>query len=108
LDERRQRPLSAELRWLGRSQARLRSLAAYNEVNDWCRREPGGQERTSPSYPGSGAELFADCTRLGLEGLVAKRLDGRYYPGQRREVWVKAKCSAWVAHHARHRHEPRH
>ena len=64
----------------------------------WC---------TSPSYPGSGAELFAACTRLGLEGLVAKRLDGRYYPGQRRDVWVKAKCSAWVAHHARHRHEPR-
>ncbi len=61
----------------------------------------------SPSYPGSGADLFAACTRLGLEGIVAKRLDGRYYPGERRNVWVKAKCSAWVARHARHRHAPR-
>ena len=61
----------------------------------WC---------TSPSYVGAGAELFAACTRLGLEGLVAKRLDGRYHAGVRSDVWVKAKCSAWVARHARHRH----
>lgn len=60
----------------------------------WC---------TSPSYTGSGAELFAACSELGLEGLVAKRLDGGYYPGQRRDVWVKAKCAAWLAGHARQR-----
>jgi len=45
----------------------------------WC---------TSPSWPGLGAELFAACTDLGLEGLVAKRLDGRYYLGEPRPVWV--------------------
>ncbi len=45
----------------------------------WC---------TSPSYLGSGADLFAACARLGPEGVVAKRLDGHYYPGQRRGVWV--------------------
>lgn len=60
---------------------------------------------TSPSYVGSGGELFVACIRLGLEGLVAKRLD-RYHAGVRSDVWVKAKCSAWVAHHARHRHRP--
>lgn len=65
----------------------------------WC---------TTPSYPGSGAELFAACSRLGLEGLVAKRLDGRYYPGRRSAGWIKAKCPAWTAGHARHRHQPRH
>ena len=64
----------------------------------WC---------TSPSYAGSGAELFAACTRLGLEGLVAKRLEGQYFPGQRRDVWVKAKCAGWLASHARHRQGPR-
>ncbi|MDP9388530.1 MAG: hypothetical protein M3Q48_11630, partial [Actinomycetota bacterium] len=58
---------------------------------------------TSPSYMGAGAELFAACTGLGLEGLVAKRLDGRYHAGVRSDVWVKAKCSVWVAQHARHR-----
>jgi bifunctional non-homologous end joining protein LigD len=61
----------------------------------WC---------TSPSWPGLGPELFAACTKLGLEGLVAKRLDGRYYPGERRSVWVKAKCAAWYAEHAEFRH----
>jgi len=63
----------------------------------WC---------TSPSYVGAGAALFAACTRLGLEGLVAKRLDGCYHAGVRSDVWVKAKCSAWIAQHARHRHRP--
>lgn len=64
----------------------------------WC---------TSPSYPGSGAELFAACARLGLEGVVAKRLDGRYHPGRRSDAWIKAKCPAWMAGHARLR-QPRH
>lgn len=63
----------------------------------WC---------TSPSYLGIGAKLFAACAALGLEGLVAERLDGRYHAGVRSDVWVKAKCSAWVAQHARHRHRP--
>ena len=71
----------------------LESLALRGPA--WC---------TSPSWPGLGAELFAACTDLGLEGLVAKRLDGRYYPGERRSVWVKAKCSAWYAEHAEFRH----
>jgi bifunctional non-homologous end joining protein LigD len=73
--------------------AALEALALRGPA--WC---------TSPSWPGLGSELFAACTQLGLEGLVAKRLDGRYYPGERRPVWVKAKCSAWYAEHAEFRH----
>jgi bifunctional non-homologous end joining protein LigD len=73
--------------------AALDSLALRGPA--WC---------TSPSWPGLGPELFAACTELGLEGLVAKRLDGRSYPGERRPVWVKAKCSAWYAEHAEFRH----
>lgn len=64
----------------------------------WC---------TSPSYVGAGAELFAACTELGLEGLVAKRLDGRYHPGERRDVWIEAKCAARRENHADYRHERR-
>jgi ATP-dependent DNA ligase len=30
-----------------------------------------------------------------LEGLVAKRLDSRYRPGERSREWVKAKCPDW-------------
>lgn len=61
----------------------------------WC---------TVSSFPGAGAELFAACTQLGLEGLVAKRLDGRYEPGVRSKAWIKAKCAAWLDDHAAHRH----
>jgi bifunctional non-homologous end joining protein LigD len=61
----------------------------------WC---------TVSSFPGAGAELFAACTQLGLEGLVAKHLDGRYEPGVRSKAWVKAKCAAWLDEHAAHRH----
>lgn len=61
----------------------------------WC---------TVSSFPGAGAEVFAACTQLGLEGLVAKRLDGRYEPGVRSKAWVKAKCAAWLDDHAAHRH----
>jgi ATP-dependent DNA ligase len=39
-----------------------------------------------------------------LEGLVAKRLDGRYEPGVRSRGWVKAKCAGWLDAHAGHRH----
>ena len=61
----------------------------------WC---------TVSSFPGAGPELFAACDGLGLEGLVAKRLDSRYEPGVRSKAWVKAKCAAWLADHAGHRH----
>ena len=61
----------------------------------WC---------TVSSFPGAGAELFAACTQLGLEGLVAKRLDGRYEPGVRSKAWIKAKCEGWLLDHAAHRY----
>lgn len=64
----------------------------------WC---------TITTFPGAGAELFAACTELGLEGLMAKRLDSRYEPGVRSKAWVKAKCGDWSQHHAPHRHGKR-
>lgn len=62
----------------------------------WC---------TSPAWPGLGAEVFAACTQIGLEGLMAKRLDGRYYPGERKPVFIKAKTATWRSDHAPYRHE---
>jgi bifunctional non-homologous end joining protein LigD len=64
----------------------------------WC---------TTTSHVGDGAELFAACTALGLEGLVAKRLTSLYRPGIRSADWVKAKCADWTAGHAQHRHAKR-
>ena len=68
--------------------ARLESFELAGPA--WC---------TVSSFPGAGAELFAACTALGLEGLVAKRLTSRYEPGVRSKHWVKAKCSAWFEDH---------
>jgi bifunctional non-homologous end joining protein LigD len=49
---------------------------------------------------GDGPELMAACGQLGLEGLVAKRLDSIYRPGERSKNWVKAKCPDWRVFHA--------
>ena len=39
-------------------------------------------------------------TPLPLEGVVAKRLDAPYLPGQRSRSWQKRKCPAWKRDHA--------
>jgi ATP-dependent DNA ligase len=38
-----------------------------------------------------GRELFAQIMRLGLEGMLAKRLDAPYLPGKRSRHWLKIK-----------------
>jgi bifunctional non-homologous end joining protein LigD len=38
-----------------------------------------------------GRQLFDQVARLGLEGIMAKRLDGPYLPGKRSGYWLKIK-----------------
>ena len=40
---------------------------------------------------GSGRALFEQTCREGLEGVVAKRLRGKYLPGKRSDSWIKIK-----------------
>jgi DNA ligase D-like protein (predicted ligase) len=40
---------------------------------------------------GPGKAFFAEVCKRGLEGVVAKRLNSRYLPGQRSDAWVKVK-----------------
>jgi bifunctional non-homologous end joining protein LigD len=47
--------------------------------------------RTPPYSAGGGAKLQAESKRLGLEGVVAKRLDSAYEPGKRTGAWIKIK-----------------
>ncbi len=47
--------------------------------------------RFSESITGSGREFFQECCRLGLEGVVSKRLTSAYTSG-RGDEWVKSKC----------------
>lgn len=47
--------------------------------------------RVSEYVAGHGAELFAATRELGLEGVVAKRIDSTYRPGKRVDIWRKVK-----------------
>jgi bifunctional non-homologous end joining protein LigD len=51
--------------------------------------------RFSESFPDANA-LLAECSRRGLEGIVAKRKDAPYRPGTR-SGWIKVKTSEWKA-----------
>ena len=43
------------------------------------------------AVPQHGHQLFAQIVSLGLEGVMAKRLDGPYLPGKRSRYWLKIK-----------------
>jgi bifunctional non-homologous end joining protein LigD len=51
----------------------------------------GDQWRTPPAFSGAGADALAASRSLGLEGVVAKRLDSPYRPGARSRDWIKIK-----------------
>lgn len=47
---------------------------------------------------GRGSDLFAAVQKLGLEGVMAKRLDGPYLAGKRSGLWKKIKVVRRVSH----------
>src|SRR5438552_5858287 len=47
----------------------------------------------SEALPGSPKRIEAEIRRLGLEGLIAKRSESLYVPGERSDAWVKVKFS---------------
>jgi bifunctional non-homologous end joining protein LigD len=51
----------------------------------------GDSWRTVSYSVGNGAALLAASREMGLEGLVAKRIDSRYTPGRRSSHWIKVK-----------------
>jgi bifunctional non-homologous end joining protein LigD len=52
---------------------------------------PGPRWRAASYQVGDGAALLAAADELGLEGVMAKRLDSRYEVGRRSPAWVKVK-----------------
>ncbi len=55
--------------------------------------EPTGGWTVPAHHEGeaAGADLFEAAARLGLEGVMAKRVDGAYLPGRRSPTWRKLK-----------------
>ena len=54
---------------------------------------PGDVVRSIEYTVGGGEAFFAAATGLGLEGVVAKRLDSSYQPGRRGSAWLKIKAT---------------
>jgi bifunctional non-homologous end joining protein LigD len=51
----------------------------------------GPSWQTPPQFDGDGAAILAASKQQGLEGVLAKRRDSRYYPGKRSDLWLKIK-----------------
>jgi bifunctional non-homologous end joining protein LigD len=51
----------------------------------------GPSWQTPPAFSGTGAEAVRTSKELGLEGVLAKRLDSPYRPGKRSREWIKVK-----------------
>jgi len=47
----------------------------------------------SDGVRGEGRAFFQACVEKGLEGMMAKRLDGRYLPGTRSTLWKKIRAT---------------
>jgi bifunctional non-homologous end joining protein LigD len=54
----------------------------------------GGTWQTPPTTIGDGAAVRHAAEELGMEGVVAKRLDSAYQPGRRADAWRKVKITA--------------
>lgn len=49
--------------------------------------------RLSENYEVSGIEFFETARKMGLEGIMAKKSDSTYSPGNRSKEWLKIKAS---------------
>jgi bifunctional non-homologous end joining protein LigD len=54
---------------------------------------PKGIIRLSDTFDTQGIELFNSVRKIGLEGIIAKRKDSLYYPGERTKEWLKIKSN---------------
>jgi bifunctional non-homologous end joining protein LigD len=64
----------------------------------WC---------TAPQLFGHVADVLAACREHDVEGIVAKRIESPYRPGERSNDWLKLKTADWRATHAPRRHDDR-
>jgi bifunctional non-homologous end joining protein LigD len=51
----------------------------------------GPSWQTPPHFEGGGHAVWEASREQALEGIIAKRLDSRYYPGKRSDCWLKVK-----------------
>jgi bifunctional non-homologous end joining protein LigD len=83
---------------IGRPYARRRALLDGLALNgeSWC---------TTPVLNGSVVDVLAVCGEHDIEGIVSKRVESPYRPGERSSDWVKVKTAEWKSVHADRRHD---
>ena len=74
--------------------ALLDSLGLH--ADNWC---------TVPQLYGSVLDVMSACVEHDVEGVVAKRTDSPYRPGERSSDWLKLKTADWREMHGPRRHE---
>jgi bifunctional non-homologous end joining protein LigD len=57
----------------------------------FARRSKTGQIRFSEHLSADGARMLSEACKLGLEGIISKRIDRPYHSG-RHDDWLKSKC----------------
>lgn len=82
-----------DLMFLDGADTRALPLADRKKLlkRSFARRRSGGQVRFSDHVQGNGAMMLSQACKLGLEGIISKRLDKPYRSG-RGVDWIKAKC----------------
>lgn len=58
----------------------LKSILPENDIVKYC-----------DHIDGDGIALFEQATKMKLEGIIAKRMDSKYYSGKRSKEWLKIK-----------------
>jgi bifunctional non-homologous end joining protein LigD len=66
-----------------------------------------GQHGEQPWQVGAGRAFLPACEELGLEGIVAKRLDSIYRVEARSTLWRKKKTRQWLEEQVLRRIPPR-
>ena len=75
----------------------LRGLALTERrkhLQDLVTADPESRIHFSEDLVGNGPEVFRAADKLGLEGIVSKRPEGRYMSGDRSRLWLKTKTFA--------------
>lgn len=81
-----------DLLYLGFEPLLERPLAERRErLQELLAGQTGPHLAPSDGVVGDGQRLFAAVRERGLEGMVAKKLDSRYRPGERTDAWRKIK-----------------
>ena len=88
-------PRSFDLMMLnGRDLRGLPLTDRRKHLQDLVGNHPESRIHFSEDLVGNGPEVFRAADRLGLEGIVSKRPEGRYMSGDRSRLWLKTKTFA--------------